>query len=134
MNSHLNLTPEEYSVLEPILEKMSQESRQKMTLNKLFEDWSKFVTSVEKGYDDSIYEYTNDLSIRNIIQRVLDACPENAYTKLLRELEPLDNRLRSATREIDKPLLPDQNWWWHRIPLELTNDLREDLISEGFLS
>lgn len=133
MNSYLNLTRNEYAVLEPVLEKMSQESKQTITLGKLVEDWAHFVVSIENGYGDSIYEYTNDLSIRNLIAEVLDACPESAYLKLLEEVQPLDNRFKSSTREIDNPLRPDKNWWWHRIPVKLTDTLRGDLKSEGIL-
>jgi hypothetical protein len=36
---------------------------------------SNFVTEVERGYNDSIYEYANNLSTRNILEAVVQQVP-----------------------------------------------------------
>ena len=56
MSARLELTPEERDELARLLGEDS--------LGSLLRRWSEFVTQVERGYDDSIYEYTNDLSVR----------------------------------------------------------------------
>jgi hypothetical protein len=133
MSQEFDLTSEEYSALEPVLRKMSDNSKQDITLTKLFEDWTRFINMVEKGYVGSIYDYTNDLSTRNLIQTILSACTEKMYSKLITKLEPLDNHLKTVSKELKRPLLPNENWWWFRIPINLSDELKNDLIIEGFL-
>ena len=41
------------------------------TLGALLRGWADLVTRVERGYDDSIYEYTNDLSVRDRLERLV---------------------------------------------------------------
>lgn len=41
------------------------------TLESLVADWGKFVTEVEDGYDLTIYDYSNDLSIRDLLEELI---------------------------------------------------------------
>ena len=59
----MNLSPNERTELARLLDGSS--------LDALLREWRAFVTQVERGYDDSIYEYTNDLSVRDRLERLL---------------------------------------------------------------
>lgn len=59
------LSQEEETLLEPIVTALSDRARFRITLAYLLDRWVWFVEVVEQGYDDSIYEYTNDLSVRD---------------------------------------------------------------------
>ncbi len=63
MTADLDLDPEQREELARLLGGA--------TLGSLLQDWQRFVTAVERGYDDSIYEYTNDLSVRDRLERVV---------------------------------------------------------------
>jgi hypothetical protein len=39
--------------------------RTEFTVEQMVSDWGQLVAMVERGYDDSIYEYLNDLSCRD---------------------------------------------------------------------
>ena len=65
MSARLDLTPEEREELARGLAELAARTGREDSLNALLGRWSAFVTTVERGYDDSIYEYTNDLSVRD---------------------------------------------------------------------
>jgi hypothetical protein len=85
-------------------------------LNALLRDWGAFVAAVERGYDDSIYEYTNDLSVRDRLAGSDDP-----------RVAELDRRFEAATAEAAAPLAPRDGWWWRRVPRRLVGDLADDL-------
>lgn len=130
----IHLSREEELVLEPILASISRKAGHTLTLPFLLERWEKFVSDVEGGYHDSIYEYTNDLSVRDPLQVVVDSSPLALHEKLIGELHIWDERFKKATEGSKRAVLPDkeksQAWWWFRIPIkpgpELKNDLQLD--------
>jgi hypothetical protein len=92
--------------------------------------WSRFVLNVEKEYRLTIDDYTNDLSLRNLIQEVLGACPENAG--LNEWTNEWDKRFEKATKKVKEPLLPERRnkkkgWWWYRIPINQGSELKKGL-------
>jgi hypothetical protein len=103
------------------------------SLGALLNDWSRFVTEVERGYRDSIYEYENDLSVRDLLERVVTAASPGLRAKLERAVADDDRRFRAATEETDRPLraLGDPPWWWRRVPTRLVGELADDLESYG---
>ncbi len=64
MTANLDLDPEQREELTRLLGGA--------TLGSLLQEWGRVVTAVERGYDDSIYEYTNDLSVRDRLERVVE--------------------------------------------------------------
>jgi len=119
-------------MLEPILAELSQRSGRKQTLDRLLNRWSRFVSKVEVGYRLSIYDYTNDLSIRDFLQVILNNCPTAIRARLHEGIGSWDNRLILVTKQVEKPLLPplgeeELGWWWFRIPLHPGDELRKDL-------
>ena len=131
------LSPEDELVLEPILASLSRRMQCTLTLSLLVDRWKKFVFDVEEGYDDSIYEYTNDISIRDLLQGVVDKCPLVLCNKLIKSLQIWDDRFKKATRVTTCSVLPDreksQAWWWFRIPIKLSPELENDLKVEGLI-
>lgn len=133
----LHLSREETQVMDTILARLSERARYRFTFDDLVQRWETFVAQVGQGYTDSIYEYTNDLSMRDVIQEVLQNTEESLRQKLLAVVQPVDQRLEQATREIGRSLLGDKTskvaWWWFRVPTRLSGELEDDLRSEGLL-
>lgn len=137
MAHSLLLNDEERRTVETVLKTLSNKSQKTITLDSLITSWSNFIRVVERGYDDSIYEYTNDLSVRDTLDRIIRELPESIGNKITELLQSLDARYNEATREVKKALAPgvklDASSWWFRIPKKLCRELEDDLRSEGLL-
>ncbi len=137
MNALPHLSPDESRVLDEILAGLSARAQFPVSLEWLFQRWSDFVIQLENGYRDSIYEYTNDLSTRDLIQDVWVELPESVRQKLVQILEPLDARYKKATREAEHPLsstlTEKSRYWWFRIPKKAGKEFENDFRSEGIL-
>jgi hypothetical protein len=104
------------------------------TLGSLLGDWQRFVTAVERGYDDSIYEYTNDLSVRDRLERVVAGASPGLRDQLERAVAEDDRRFTAATEEAARPLGATRTtWWWRRVPVRRVGELADDLESLGHL-
>lgn len=89
----------------------------------LHKRWTKVVEEIESGYRGSIDDYTNDLTVRDLLDELL---PSGAQTEssdqLMREIEPLDRRFEAATSPGERQLLrrffrgASNAWWWDRVP------------------
>jgi hypothetical protein len=98
------------------------------SLGSLLHEWQRFVTAVERGYDDSIYEYTNDLSVRDRLERVVAGAGPGLRAQLERTLAADDARFEAATEEAPRPLgATYATWWWRRVPRRLVGELADDL-------
>jgi hypothetical protein len=126
MSMRLDLASEERTELEELLRGAS--------LNQLLGQWAEFVRAVERGYDDSIYEYTNDLSVRDQLEKLISASSSTLAAKLTDEFAPIDERFVNATEPARRPLsaahgdLPN---WWRRVPKRREGELAEDLKAMG---
>ncbi|MGM0348760.1 hypothetical protein [Streptomyces sp. Adlamb9] len=100
--------------------------------------WAALVSVVERGYDDDIYEYTNDLYCRNRLHEAWLLLDEHIVQLWTPRIKALDDRYRAATVDDDGQALaqfhrlpsPDL-WWWRRHPCILTGDLGRSLRSAG---
>jgi hypothetical protein len=105
-----------------------------LSLDSYIREWEAFVGEIEKGYDLTIFDYTNDLATRDILQTILHLLSEPGRVMLEGVLEPLDRRFLTTTREIKEPLRgEDRSFWWVRIPKVLVGELKGDLESEGLI-
>lgn len=91
----------------------------------LLRTWSIFIRGVRLGYPDEIYEYINDLDIRDTIERQVNTFNQSE----LKELENLDKDYVDNTILIDKSFSRYQDVWWYkhipkRIPLHLVEDFK----------
>lgn len=127
----IHLSQEEELIVEPILAMLSRKAGYTLTLPLLLERWEKFVSEVEKGYNESIYEYTNDLSVRDLLQFIVDNSPLIIGNKLTGALQIWDERFSKSTEMSNRSVFPDkgslQAWWWFRVPVNPGSELRNDL-------
>ena len=119
MSAGLELTPDERDELARALGEDS--------LGALVRRWRELVTQVERGYDDSIYEYTNDLAVRGRLDEVVAAAGPGLRAKLEGALAEDDRRFMAATEEAARPL--GRSPWAHRVPTRRVGELADDLES-----
>lgn len=78
--------------------------------------WEAMVDECAEGYDLDVSEYLNDLSVRDLLQRVVDdskvrSIPE--FSWFTAELAGIDDRFRAVL--LDGPLMrPGERRWWRR--------------------
>ncbi|MCW3003867.1 MAG: hypothetical protein JWQ20_3165 [Conexibacter sp.] len=110
-----------------------------VTLVGLLDSWRGLVEHVERGYDESVYEYANDVDSRTILERVAQAAPQAARDALLSWLGPWDERYARATVRASTPFHGHADpaspyaaspWHW-RIPRLLVDELKSDLRDMG---
>lgn len=138
LSSKPRLSEEEWRIVKSVLEQTPLIGVHAPSLGALWRRWIRFVREVERGYSHTIYDYTNDLSVRDTLERVTSSVPDHVRTKLLDSLRPWDDRFYQATKRIAEPLRQDPATgdaapWWYRIPRVAGDELREDLWSEGYL-
>jgi hypothetical protein len=124
MTADLDLDPQQREELARLLGEDS--------LGALLVDWRRFVSEVERGYEDSIYDYENDLSVRDRLERLVGAASPGLRTQVEGALAEPDRRFTAATKEAARPLgVTFTTWWWRRVPVRLVGELAEDLRSLG---
>jgi hypothetical protein len=105
----------------------------------LLDSWSGLVQEVEFGYEESVYEYANDVDLRAILDRVGGSASPEAREALLRWLRPWDERYETATLRAAAPFhgradpsdpYAASRWHW-RIPRRLVGELKSDLEAMG---
>jgi hypothetical protein len=137
MSARLDLSPEERAELARLLAELAERSGRQDSLDAMLRRWGDFVARVERGYDDSIYEYTDDLSVRDRLERVAQGAGAGLRAKLERRLAGDDRRFEAASEEGARALgeFGDTSapWWWRRLPLRRAGELAEDLESLGYL-
>ena len=67
--------------------------RKAFTLNEMFEAWSALVTEADRGYDQMVDEYTNDMACRDWIALVWPKLTQRGRDARTEELQALDERL-----------------------------------------
>src|SRR5438046_1079964 len=115
----LNLTPEEQAAVRSLEVSLSQRSRFALTLDKLFHLWNDFVNEVEAGYGSTVDEYLNDLSTRDLLDKIVNALSESGQHKVMARIRPIDERFAQATepdvkKSLEKFFKPGPGWWWSR--------------------
>ncbi|MFB8038606.1 hypothetical protein ACFC5Z_38000 [Streptomyces sp. NPDC056004] len=104
--------------------------------------WAALVRVIERGYDDDIDEYIDDLYCRNWLHEAWLLLDEHIVQIWTPQIKALDDRYKAATVDDDGQALhqflhqfhrqpgPDL-WWWRRHPRILTGDLGRSLHSVG---
>ena len=95
--------------------------RHPITVDNLFDDWMSLVGELERGYADSIDDYTNDLTSRDLLEDLIQDSQPSLRAKLEAALKPWDDRFRGATAHDDGRALSRyfkirDGWWWRRAP------------------
>lgn len=116
----------------------SRGGRVPYSLHRLLDNREAFVRAVEAGYDDCIYEYQNDLVVRDFLEEILQAVDPAARGPLAAIVEPIDRRFEAATRFSPRPVLPgldrEPDGWWPRAPNVLPAELADDLRADGLVA
>ena len=134
------LTAAEEAGLEPALQEIQRRTNAtgSVTIEGLIRKWSSFVGEIEAGYKLSIYDYTNDLCVRDVLDDLIELVPDPVRDKIRAALAEWDDRYRLATKHSSEPLLPGRDIVgrarWHRVPRVLSGELKDDLISEGVVT
>lgn len=126
MSERLNLTSGERVELDELLGGAS--------LGQMLRQWAEFVQAVERGYEDSIYEYMNDLSVRDQLEKLILMSSSALAAKLNAEFSSLDERFVNATEPARHSLSAahgDVGAWWQRVPRRRAGELEEDLKALG---
>ncbi|MDG4778646.1 hypothetical protein O7614_03170 [Micromonospora sp. WMMD961] len=97
----------------------------------LLAQWAQFVEFCEEGYDDNLDEYDNDLTVRDLIERVLNAPALEGVPELrwMREqVAESDERFRALLGSEPLPFEVPRPWWRARLPryggAEMVDDAR----------
>jgi len=133
MSSHFKLSELEGAAVQSALDRLSARAGYRLSLNGLYNKWSMFVTEIERGYPDTIYEYSNSLGVRDILEELCGGVPKSAGDVITRALIPIDDRYERATRPSSKPIVAgagDRSPRWFRIPIILSDNLKSDIESE----
>ena len=122
----------ELQLLNSITEEFSRKAKHKKMQN--FKEFMGklyiFLGAVEKGFEATIYDYTNELTLRDQADRLLDEIPPILKKKVKNLLSDWDKRFDEATNVVSEPLLGENpQWWWYRIPKILVGELKEDVES-----
>jgi len=134
MSGRLDLTREEREELVRLLAELAARTGREDSLDAMLGRWSAFVTTVERGYEDSIYEYTNDLSVRDRLEGVAAGAGPALRAKLHGALADDDRRFEEATQEADRALgepAEGSPSWWRRVPRRRVGELADDLDALG---
>ena len=136
MSADLDLTQDEREELARLLAELAGRTGREDSLGAMLGRWSAFVATVERGYEDSIYEYTNDLSVRDRLEGVVAGAGPALRAKLHGALADDDRRFAAATEEAGRPLgefAAGAPSWWRRVPRRRAGELAEDLDALGYL-
>jgi hypothetical protein len=136
MSADLDLTQDEREELARLLAELAARTGREDSLGAMLGRWSGFVTTVERGYEDSIYEYTNDLSVRDRLEGVAAGAGPALRAKLHGALADDDRRFAAATQEADRALgefVEEAPSWWRRVPRRRVGELAGDLDALGYL-
>lgn len=133
------LSPEEDAALSSILEEISRRAHhgRVFSLDELVDSWARFGGEVEQGYKFSIYDYRNDLSVRDLLAEIVARVPGVLGENIKEAIAGLDNKFVSVTQPIQVSIGPgvekSPGAWWFRVPQKLSEELRGDLSSEGIM-
>ncbi|WP_411151036.1 hypothetical protein [Streptomyces sp. A30] len=98
----------------------------------LLSAWELMVDQCATGYESDLSEYLNDLSVRGLLQSVLDdpdiqACDEYAW--FAAEVQRIDGGFRDVLHDGPVVRRGDFYWWNRRVPSfgqqEFVDDVRE---------
>lgn len=91
--------------------------------NQLLQAWLSFIEQCAEGYEMNIYEYDNDLSVRNIIQKLLDSVQLQKYPEFMvfaENVASADVKFKSLLSKTQSR--NDKTEWWQRGILNSAGD------------
>jgi hypothetical protein len=126
--SELRFTTVETEEVERITSIFTKRAKFDLSVERLISLWKSFSRDVEEGYAFGLDEYLNDLSVRSLLQELIDGVSIEASRKIKARIAASDDRFEVSTQEIARSLSPSRTGeWWRRVPRKLAGDLQEDL-------
>jgi hypothetical protein len=123
------LTTADYISIERAADELMRRGwRTAFSPNETVRAWGSFVDAVERGYEMTIYDYTNDLSVRRFAEEARPLLTAVVAGAMDARLAPLDDRFRAATVEAGQLPGAGQRYWWEtRLPKAPRGELAEDV-------
>lgn len=112
-------------------------------LRDLIAEWDGIARSAAR-YDLTVYDWLNDVDLRDIIAGALAVAPEREQRDVRDALDRADDLFRSATTETKQSVWGDavatgdkhdqlRHWWYFRRPTHPGEEMRTDLIEAGIM-
>ena len=103
------------------------------TLQELIADWENFVDKVERGYRLTIYDYSNELGTRNLLEDVSRTVSPELSHRINTAWKNGDDRFTLATVAFPRGVVPRRQanpdrWWCFRKPRVIDGELKEDFL------
>ena len=112
--------------------------RKAVSLDEMLRDYESVVGRVEEGYDETVYEYLNDLACRRWLALAWPLVTENVRKSRAGDLQSLDERFRAASTDDGGRWLGrffkidgESEWWWRRRPIRVRGDFAADLAQDN---
>jgi hypothetical protein len=97
----------------------------------LLRRWTRIVAHVEEGYHGIFEEYLNDMDARRIMSELLPIASDEERARAEAVVPELDERFFKVTvpvdsciwgpqREADYGYRPDHDWWYYRLPIDVS--------------
>jgi len=115
-----------------------------LTPESVLDEFAHLIEECAATYQYGFDDYTNDLTVREVLQDILDKAPTVGLNSLRARVADLDERFRSVTAKLPHPVFaaqlareaPAKYFFYYRIPRdpgeEFLNDLRRmKLIPES---
>ena len=112
-------------------------------LTGLMDQWTGIVSGVERGLDETLDEWLNDMDLRDILSGAMAAAEPAERRTVADQLSDVDERFRVVT--VACPCVwgevvaatnswhAEWQWWYFRRPSVLGPLLRDDLEANGLL-
>lgn len=133
MADETGLSPEDYASMARAGEVLYARGwRQTFTVRTMVNQWAWLVTEVERGYDDMVEEYANDLSCRDWLAQAWPILTQPVREAWHAKIQRIDERFRAVTvddggKAISGYIALGEGWWWRRRPRKLIGSLARDL-------
>ena len=107
----------------------------------LIDGFAQAIEQLKSGYPLGLDDYTNELTAREIIQEVIDEAPEEAFPRLQRQLDELDEEFRQTTIKLAEPVFaadestrdPEKFFYYWRVPRNPGKEMLEDLVRSKYI-
>jgi len=118
---------------------ISDEDLAEVDFGSLLLDWSDFVNECEVGFEGDLWEYRQGLKIRDVIQQISEAAPQQLADKINSIVHEPDQIFQTVLTDRRKrldppsePALRQERFWYQGMVSKQSIDLRRDLIRQGW--
>lgn len=121
----------EIEEIKKIEKELSEKYKFIVKLHNLLNKWNYVVNNILKGYNDNVYEYINDLAVRDILQEIIEMSSNVLSKKIIKLCSSMDNIFINETEEFSKLISSDakdrNKFWLFRIPKKRSADFEKEI-------